>query len=55
MDVYYSKCLIKGNPCLVAFDYGRQHCCEPKIGGEIELPTSFHPNQAWVKFSTGNV
>jgi len=34
MEVYYTRCLIEGNPCLVAFDYGRQQCCEPKIGRE---------------------
>jgi len=22
MDVYYTRCLIEGHPCLVAFDYG---------------------------------
>jgi len=31
----------------------RQQCCKPKIGGEIKLSTSFHPNQARIKFSTG--
>ena len=31
----------------------RQQCCKQKIGGEIQLPTSFHPNQARIKFSTG--
>jgi len=30
-----------------------KHCCKPKIGGETQLPTSFHSNQAWIKFSTG--
>jgi len=30
----------------------RQQCCKQKIGGEIQLPTSFHPNQATIKFST---
>jgi len=34
MEVYYSRCLIEGNPFLVAFDYGRPHCCDPKIGRE---------------------
>ena len=37
MEVYYTRCLIKGIPCLVAFDYGRQQCCEPKIGGETRV------------------
>jgi len=22
MEVYYTRCLIEGNPCLVAIDYG---------------------------------
>jgi len=52
MEVYYTRCLIEGNPCFVPPDYGRQQLCEPKIGGETR-PTSFHPNQAWIKFSTG--
>ena len=30
----------------------RKQCCEPKIGGEIQLPTIFHLNQACIKFST---
>jgi len=37
MEVYYTRCLIEGNSCLVAFDYGRQQCCEPKIGGETRV------------------
>jgi len=24
-EVYYTKCLIKGHPCLVAFDYGSEN------------------------------
>ena len=30
-----------------------QQCCKPKIGGETNLPTSFHSNQARIKFCTG--
>jgi len=41
MEVYYSRCLIEGNPCLVVFDYGRQQCCEPKIGGETRVTNKF--------------
>jgi len=37
MEVYYTRCLIEGNPCLDAFDYGRQQCCEPKIGRETRV------------------
>ena len=29
--------------------------CKPKIGGETKLPTSFHSNQARIKFSRDNV
>ena len=31
----------------------RQQCCKPEIGEKLKLPTSFHPNQARIKFSTG--
>ena len=31
----------------------REQCCKPKIGGETQVPTSFHPNQERIKFSTG--
>jgi len=31
----------------------RQQRCKPKIGGEILLPTSFHPDQVRIKFITG--
>jgi len=30
----------------------RQQCCKPKIGEKLKLPTTFHPNQARIKFST---
>ena len=30
----------------------RQQCCNPKIGGETQVTTGFHPNQARIKFST---
>jgi len=53
MEVYYTRCLIEGNPCLVAFDYGSEDIILSKRLVEIlKLPTSFHPNQAWIKFST---
>jgi len=31
----------------------RQQCCKPKIGGETQVTTSFHPNQARIKFGIG--
>jgi len=37
MEVHDTRCLSEGNPFLVAFDYGRQQCCEPKIGGETRV------------------
>jgi len=37
MEVYYTRCLIEGNPYLVAIDYGRQQCCEPKTGLETRV------------------
>jgi len=37
MEVYYTRCLIEGNLSLVAFDYRRQQCCEPKIGGKTRV------------------
>jgi len=37
MEVYSTRCLIEGNPCLVAFDYGRQEFFEPEIGGETRV------------------
>jgi len=31
----------------------QQQCCKPKSGGETLVTKSFHLNQAWIKFSTG--
>ena len=31
----------------------RQHCCKPRFMEKLKLPTSFHSNQARIKFSTG--
>jgi len=30
----------------------RQQCCKPQIGEKLKLPTTFHPNQARIKFTT---
>jgi len=54
MEVYYTRCLIEGNPCLVAFDYGNDdNVMSQRLVEKLELPKSLHPNQAWIKFSTG--
>jgi len=53
MEVYYTRCLIEGKPYLVAFDYGSDNIVLSKrLVEKLKLPTSFHPNQAWIKFST---
>jgi len=53
MEVYYTRCLIEGNPCLVALDYGSDNIVLSKrLVEKLKLPTSFHPNQAWIKFTT---
>jgi len=45
-------CLIKGNPCLVAFVYGSNtNVDSQRLVEKLQLPTSFHPNQARIKFS----
>jgi len=31
----------------------RQQCCKPKIGGKLQLPTSFNLNQERIKFGIG--
>jgi len=33
MEVYYTRCLIEGNPCLFAFDYGSDN----NVGGETKV------------------
>jgi len=54
MKVYYTKCLIEGHACLVAFDYGSDNnVVSQRLVEKLQFPTTFHPNQAWIKFSTG--
>jgi len=54
MEVYYTSYLIEGHPCLVGFDCGSDnHVVSEILVEKLQLPTSFHPNQAWIKFSTG--
>jgi len=49
------RCLIEGHPCLVAFVYeSENNVVSQRLVEKVQLPTSFHPNQARIKFSTGN-
>jgi len=53
-EVYYTKCLTEGHPCLVALDYGIENNVVSQIFVEkLQLPATFHLDQAWIKFSTG--
>jgi len=53
MDVYYTRCLTEGHPCLVAFDYeSENNVVGQRLVEKLQLPTTFHLNQAWIKFST---
>jgi len=46
-------CLIEGHPCLVAFVYeSDNNVVSQRLVEKLLLPTSFHPNQARIKFST---
>ena len=52
-EVYYTKCLIKGHPCLVVFDYGSENnVLSQSLVEKLQLPATFHLDQAWIKFST---
>jgi len=52
-EVYYTKCLTEGHPCLVAFDYGSENNVVNKsLVEKLQLPATFHLDQAWIKFST---
>jgi len=52
-EVYYTKCLTKGHPCLLAFDYGRENnVVSQRLVEKLQLPTTFHLDQAWIKFNT---
>ena len=49
-----TRCLIEGHPCLVAFVYeSDNNVVIQRLVEKLQLPTSFHPNQARIKFSTG--
>ena len=52
-EVYYTKCLTEGHPCLVAFDYGSENnVVSQRLVEKLQLPATFHLDQAWIKFST---
>jgi len=54
MEVYYTRCLIEGHPCLVPFDYEKDNnFVSERMVEKLKLPTSIDPNQARIKFSTG--
>ena len=49
-----TKCLIKGHPCLVALVYeSDNNVVSQRLVEKVQLPTSFHLNQARIKSSTG--
>ena len=49
-----TRCLIEGNPCLVAFVYeSDNNVVSQRLVEKFQLPTSFHVNQARIKFNTG--
>jgi len=49
-----TRCLIEGQPCLVAFVYeSENNVVSQRLVEKIKLLSSFHPNQARIKFSTG--
>jgi len=48
-----TRCLIEGHPCLVAFVYeSDNNVLTQRLVEKVQLPTSFNPNQARIKFST---
>jgi len=54
MEVNYKRYLIEGHPCLVPFDYESDNTVvSQRLVEKHKLQISFHPNQAWIKFSTG--
>ena len=49
-----ARCLIEGHPCLLASVYkSDNNVVSQRLVEKVQLPTSFHPNQARIKFSTG--
>jgi len=49
-----TRCLIEGHTCLVAFVYESDNdVVSQRLVEKVPLPTSFHLNQARIKFSRG--
>jgi len=49
-----TRCLIEGHPCSVAFVYeSDNNVVIQRLLEKLKLPTSFHLNQARIKFGTG--
>jgi len=52
-EIYYTKCLTEGYPCLVALDYGSENnVVSQRLVEKLQLQTTFHLDQAWIKFNT---
>ena len=52
-EVYYTKCLTEGHPCLVAVDSGSENnVVSQRLVEKLQLPETFHLDQEWIKFST---
>ena len=52
-EVYYTNCLTEVHPCLVAFDYGSENnIVSQRLVEKLELPATFHLDQALIKFNT---
>jgi len=55
-EVYYTKCLTEGHPCLVAFDYGSENnVVSHRLVEKLQLPSTFHLDQTvhgnvWKKY-----
>ena len=47
-----TRCLIKSQPCLVSFVYeSDNNVVSQRLVEKLKLPTTFHPNEARIKFS----
>jgi len=52
-EVYYTKCSTEGHPCLVPFGNGSENnVVSQRLVEKLQLPATFHLDQAWIKFST---
>jgi len=53
MEVFYTRCYIEGLLCLIAFNYkSDNNVGSQRLAKKLQLPTTFHPNQEWIKFGT---